>query len=127
MYKPLFSYLILVIISLSLFNMNAAGQQPVKNYEKEWKKIDDLVNKNLPKSALTEVKKIYTLAKKEKQEAQTIKSLLYMISLQDENREDNRDSSILEIEKEITVSQEPSTSILNSLLAGLYWNYYENN
>ena len=58
--------------------------------EKEWKKVDDYVQKGLPKSALTEVKKIYALAKKEKQDAQVIKSLVYMTGLQDENREANK-------------------------------------
>ena len=38
----------------------------VKNYDQQWKKVDDLIQKkNLPKSALEEVKKIYSLAKKE--------------------------------------------------------------
>ena len=34
--------------------------------------------KGLPKSALEEVKKIYTLAKAEKQDAQVIKALVYI-------------------------------------------------
>ena len=42
----------------------------------------------------TEVKKIYQLAKKEKQDAQVIKSLVYMTGLQTENREDNEVFSI---------------------------------
>src|SRR5215212_4110377 len=54
------------------------AQNPVKNYEKEWKKVDDLVKKELPKSALTEIKKIYELAKKEKQDAQVVKALVYI-------------------------------------------------
>ena len=52
-------------------------------------------------------KKDYTLAKKEKQDAQVIKSLVYMTGLQTENREDNEIFSIAEIEKEIAVSKEP--------------------
>ncbi|MEI9943496.1 MAG: hypothetical protein WDN26_04685 [Chitinophagaceae bacterium] len=48
---------------LSLFIMNA-NSQVIKTYEKEWKKVEDFVKKNLPQSALTEVKNIYTLAKK---------------------------------------------------------------
>jgi hypothetical protein len=127
MNKPLLSYLILTIISLLFFILSAAGQPTFKNYDKEWKTVDDLVKKNLPKSALAEVKKIYTLAKKEKQDAQVIKSLLYIIDVQSETREENPDSSIMEIEKEILVSQEPVVSILNSLLAGIYWNYYDDN
>ena len=118
-----------LIVLTGLF-INTHGQNPIKNYEKEWKKVEDLVKKNLPKSALTEVKKIYDLAKKDgstgsPQDAQIIKSLVYMTSLQQENRENNEVLSINEIEKEITTSKEPVTSILNSLLAEIYWNYYQ--
>lgn len=104
------------------------AQTPIKNYEQQWKKVDDLINnKNLPKSALTEVKKIYALAKKEKQDAQIIKAVVYMIGLQQENREENELSGINEIEKEISVNKEPVVSILKSLLAELYRNYFQNN
>ena len=50
-----------------------------------------------------------------------------MTGLQNENREDNEIFSITEIEKEITASKEPVTAILNSLLAEMYWNYYQQN
>jgi hypothetical protein len=105
--------------------MNADGQVPVKKYEKEWKKIEDFVKKGLPKSALTEVKKLYDLAKKENQDAQVIKTLVYMTTLQTENREDNKVLSISEFEKEIAGSKEPVSSILKSLLAGMYWDYFQ--
>src|SRR5260221_13829967 len=84
----------LITILFNLFAMNAGSQNLIKNYEKDpiaigWKTVEDFIKKNLPKSALTEVKKIYSLAKKEKQDAQVIKALVYMTSLQQENREDN--------------------------------------
>lgn len=101
------------------------SQGPVKNYTKEWKKVEDFTNKNLPKSALAEVKKIYALAKAEKQDAQLIKSLVYMIGLQNENREDNAIFSIAELEKEMASSKEPVTSILKSFQAEIYYNYYQ--
>jgi len=109
----------------SLLTMNAYSQGPIKNYETAWKKVEDFVKKNLPQSALTELKKIYQLAKKEKQDAQIIKSLVYMAGLQSENREDNEVFSITEIEKEIEISKEPVIAILNSVLAEMYWNYYQ--
>jgi hypothetical protein len=123
-----------LILSITLFiicDIPAYSQQPINNHEKDpiairWKKVDELVKKELPKSALTEVKKIYALAKKEKQEAQIIKSLVYIINLQADTRENNEVSSIAEIEKEIVTAREPSLSILNSLLAGMYWSYYQN-
>ncbi len=117
----------LFITIFSLFAMNANSQNNIKTYDAAWKRVEEFVKKNLPKSALTEVKKIYQLAKKEQQDAQIIKSLVYMTGLQSENREDNEVFSIREIEKEIKESKEPVTSILNSLLAEMYWNYYQQN
>ena len=110
-----------------LLNMETFSQAPIKNYEKEWKVVEEFVKKGLPKSALTATKKIYELAKKEKQDAQTIKSLVYMIGLQNETREENKIFSIEEVEKEIKISKEPVTSILNSLEAEMYWNYFQQN
>src|SRR6185436_14892104 len=117
-----------LLISLSaLMMMNAHGQGPVKKYDAAWKKVESLVGKSLPQSALAEVKKIYQLAKKEKQDAQIIKSLLYIAGLQAENRENNEVFSIKEVEKEIAGSKDPVSSIFNSLLAEMYWNYYQQN
>ncbi len=117
----------LLVTLFGLFIVNANGQTPIKKYEAAWKRVETFVKKRLPQSALTEVKKIYQLAKKEKQDAQVIKSLVYMPGLQSENRENNEIFSIKEIEKEIAGSKEPVSSILNSLLAEMYWNYYQQN
>ncbi len=101
--------------------------QTVKNYEAQWKIVDDIIQKkNLPQSALKEVRKIYAQAKTERQEAQIIKSLVYIISLQHENREESGKKAIEEVEAEIKNSTEPTRSILSSLLAGLYWQYFQN-
>jgi len=117
----------LFVSFFTLIAMDANSQNRIKKYEAAWKKVEDFVKKRLPQSALTEVKKIYQLAKKEKQDAQVIKSLVYMSDLQSESREDNEVFSIWEIEKEIAGSKEPVSSILNSLLAEMYWNYYQQN
>ncbi len=109
----------------SLIAMNSNSQTPIKNYDPAWKKVEGFVNKNLPASALTEVKKIYELAKKEQQEAQVIKALIYMTSLQEETRENNTTLSIAEIEKEIPGTTGATKALLNSLLATKYWNYYQ--
>ncbi len=111
----------------SLINITVFSQDTVKQYGSAWKKVEDLVKKKLPQSALTEVKNIYALAKKEKQEAQVIKALVYITGLQSENREDNEIFSISEIEKEIAISREPVAAILKSLLAEMYWNYFQQN
>jgi hypothetical protein len=126
--RPRYLLFILGFISLS----TTQAQQPIKNYESEWKKVDEFVKKGLPKSAFVEVGKIYLLAKKDAaagspQDAQVIKSLVYMSNLQSENQESNKDSTIKAMEREIAQSKEPVASILSSLLAGVYWSYFQAN
>ncbi|MGZ3859483.1 MAG: alpha-2-macroglobulin family protein [Flavisolibacter sp.] len=118
-------FLLLVALSFFLGVIKTSGQE--KTFDAEWKKVDALIQqKNLPRSALAEVRKIYNLARKQGQQAQLIKSLVYMTRLQQETREDNELASIRDIEKELAASREPATSLLNSLLAGAYWQYLQN-
>lgn len=119
----------IAIAILSLITITFAlssKAQTVKTYDAEWKKVEDFVKKGLPASALTEAKKIYVLAKKEKQDAQVIKSLSYMAMLQESTRENNDSASIREIEKDIPTLKESAAAIANSLLAEMYWQYYQN-
>jgi hypothetical protein len=102
------------------------GQTPIKKYEKQWATVQQLIEKSLPKSALTEVRNIYALAKREKQEVQIIKSLVYSSHLQNELVDDEGQLFIKNWEKELAASQEPSRSILSSLIASYYQQYYYN-
>ena len=112
-------------VSLLAFITVAYSQTPVKTYANEWKKIEAYAKKNLPKSAFIEVKKIYDLAKKEKQDVQVIKALVYMVGLQSDTRENNEMLSIREIEAEILTSKQPAAAVLKNMLAELYWNYFQ--
>ena len=120
-----------IFLFFSCFFLTQTSSQPVvNNHEKDpiaigWKQVDAFVKKQLPKSALEQVKKIYQLAKKDASQAQEIKALIYMVGLQQEITEDNEPKAIADIEKEITSSSEPAKSILTSLLAQMYWNYYQ--
>ncbi len=98
------------------------------NYDKSWQKIDTLIQKSgLLKSAMTEVNNIYTKAKKENNEPQVIKALIYKMSLSEQLSEQSNYENIGLLEKEISDSKEPVRSILNSIGAGYYWNYPQNN
>ena len=83
--------------------------------------------KGLTQSALTEVNKIYATAKKEKNDAQVIKSLLYKMELQEQKEEDAEIKNIRELEKETNVTAQPARSILNSILATQYFSYLSRN
>lgn len=118
-----FGYYLIITIIISL-TMHTYGQGPVKNYSTEWKKVDELIGKGLDKDALEQIKSIYQLAKKEKQEAQVIKAAVYMIHVQNENREQNLVTSIGELEKELGEASGPAKAILASLVAHQYLAYY---
>jgi hypothetical protein len=115
-------YLIITIILL--LTMHTYGQGPIKNYSTEWKKADDLIAKGLDKDALEQIKNIYQQAKKDKQEAQVIKAAVYMIQVQQENREQNGAASISELEKERAEASGAGRAILTSLVASQYLSYY---
>ena len=117
----------LLIIALFIYSCYTMAQQNEKKYDSLWKKVDDLVEKKgLTKSALTEVDKIFQLAKKEKKDAQVIKSLLYQMNLRENFKDDvEQPATIVILEKEITNFAEPVSSILNSILAEKYWVYFQ--
>ncbi len=97
------------------------------NYEKEWEKVKNYVKKGLPKSALKVVDEIYTKAKHEHNSPQFIKAVLYKMRLISDFEEDFVVKVINDLNKEISQADEPEKQLLNSILAQLYWIYYQNN
>ena len=123
-----FSRFGLILLPFFIFPfLTANAQEPISYYSSEWKKVDDLVSKGLTKSALAEVDKIYKTAKKNKYDPQVIKSLLFKITLQQNIEEDAPAKSIDTLEKEIATAKEPSKSILESITAQVYLNYFQQN
>ncbi|WP_165761227.1 alpha-2-macroglobulin family protein [Niastella koreensis] len=98
----------------------------MKTYDKEWKHIDSLIQQDgLTESALTEVNKIYSQAKKEGNDAQVVKALLYRAELQQMKEEDATKKSIHQLEAEIAEAKEPVRAVLQSITAKSYWNYFQ--
>ncbi len=118
-----FFLILFFIFSLSMANAQKTGD----DYSTQWKKVDAFIGKGLTKSALEEVDKIYTSAKKSNNDPHVIKSLLYKITLNQNIQEDASVKSIDTIETEIATAKEPAKSILQSIAAQMYWNYFQQN
>lgn len=112
-------------VFIFLFAAMPGHGQKVKTYDAEWKSVEEFTKNGLPQSALKEVNRIYGLAKKENQEAQVIKSLVYRLNLQTELREDHQDFVLKSLKEEIEAAKEPAKSILYALLADAYRSRYE--
>ncbi|MEP7277288.1 MAG: alpha-2-macroglobulin family protein [Bacteroidota bacterium] len=102
------------------------AQQGISNYEARWKLVDSLTTKKgFTQSALEEVNKIYALAKKEKQDVQLVKALVYQASLEQSTIEDADNKTIARWQQEIETAAEPARSILQSILAEKYYYYFQ--
>ncbi|MCX6249306.1 MAG: MG2 domain-containing protein [Bacteroidetes bacterium] len=133
------SLMLLLIISSRLQSQNPTRMStgpltssPVDQFtnsssDPRWKKVDSLSSLGLPKSALEIVNKILLRAQKDKDNSQYIKAILYKFRLQSEFEEDFLVQTMKELKSEISTSAEPVKQILQSLLAEIYWRYYQNN
>ncbi|MBC8052232.1 MAG: hypothetical protein H7Y13_04145 [Sphingobacteriaceae bacterium] len=96
-------------------------------YEELSKKIDSLANLGLPKSAWIEIEKLEKLARKEKNTVQQLKAAIYRVTFQEILQGNNQDSVFNSIKQEIKQAQYPVKPVLQSVLAGKYWAYYQRN
>ncbi|MBS1666650.1 MAG: alpha-2-macroglobulin [Bacteroidetes bacterium] len=119
---------ILSILFFGFSFLRSYTQQAPNHYMDKWKKIDSLISqKGQTQSALKEVNLIYAQAKKSNNDGQLIKALLYKMGLQESTQEDAGKKNIFELQKELATSNEPAKSILTSILAEAYWNYFQQN
>ncbi|MCX6164413.1 MAG: MG2 domain-containing protein, partial [Ignavibacteriae bacterium] len=97
------------------------------DYDKDWKTVDSLTNYGLPKSALEIVEKIYDRAKNENNAPNFVKAIIYKAKLKINTREDSYELNIKEMTEEMNNSTFPVKPVLQSMLAELYWSYYQTN
>jgi len=97
------------------------------DYKAAWHKVDSLVNEGLPRSALEIVEDIYKTAKEEDNQSQIIKSLFYKLKFTNYTEEDSHVKILNNVKDEINTTSFPANAILKSILANIYWQYYQNN
>jgi uncharacterized protein YfaS (alpha-2-macroglobulin family) len=116
----------------TLVVLGAHAQQirkPVATYDQDWKRVDSLGQKGLPKSALTLIDQIYTRAKAERNERQLVKAVIYRQSLQKYSDAGSTFQTVKSLKQELTggALTIPARNILQSVLAETYWQYYQQN
>ncbi len=130
-----FSKSISYLIVLSLFLLyplrtSAQHTNPAPNlsaYEKDWQIVDSLALEGLQQSALKAVVKIYNKARKDGNTPQVIKAVLHRMAFQSYREEETFQEVILSLQKDVAETQTPVKQVLHSVLAEMYWRYYEHN
>ncbi|MCF6347818.1 MAG: MG2 domain-containing protein [Flavobacteriaceae bacterium] len=119
---------IIILGMILLFSTTSKAQSDKYDaYKEQWKIVKQFESKGLPKSALAEVEKIYKKSKRTKNSPQLIKTLLYKSKYALTLEEDAQLNIINEIKSEIADAKFPSKNILESILADLYWQYFQQN
>ncbi|MCU0402984.1 MAG: MG2 domain-containing protein [Chitinophagaceae bacterium] len=95
------------------------------NYESAWKKVESALEIGKPKTAIEEIDKIILQSKKDGNEPQQIKGLVYKAKASQQFEEDSQLKYIRIFEQEIKTAREPVKQVLFSLTAQLYKNYFD--
>ncbi|NVO21290.1 MAG: hypothetical protein HXX13_16430 [Bacteroidetes bacterium] len=91
-----------------------------------WAKADSLSNMGQPNAALEIVEKIYSENKGGKNDAEFLKASIYRMALMSHFEEDFMEKIIKNTESDVLAAKQPAKNVLHSVLAELYWKYYEN-
>ncbi len=118
---------IYLAFTLILFSHLMNSQSKNDFYDLLWKKVQQFEDEALTQSALTVVETIAEKAKKENNTAQIVKALLYTSKYAITLEEDAQLKIVNDFKNQITKNSFPTKNILESYLANLYWQYFQQN
>ncbi|RFM34866.1 alpha-2-macroglobulin [Chitinophaga silvisoli] len=118
----------LIVAIFILFFISTTSTMAQFNYDNHWKKVQELDNKGLPKSALEEVNVIYKNALQQKNEGQLLKTLIFRIKYVNvKNENPATDDNLKVVDQQNVVFTPAIRAILQSMRAELLYHYLENN
>src|SRR2546423_1112545 len=110
---------------LLLFTMAATAWSASR--DAQWKKVDDAINKGLPKTAITELEPIIRDTLAEKAYGEAAKAIARKIVLEGNIQGNKPEEKITRMESEIAKAPRELVPMLDTILANWYWHYFQNN
>lgn len=117
----------ITILTIIFFAQMMQSQKNNSSFDVLWQKVEQLESESLTKSALEVVKTISKKANKENNTSQKIKALLYSSKYAMTLEEDAQLKIIANFNTQIKEASFPTKNILESYLANLYWQYFQQN
>jgi hypothetical protein len=115
-------------LSISIWVVNSAvAQVPGHNYARQWRAVDSLTRRALPKSALSVVDSIGEEAKADRDDIQFTRALILRLRLFNLPAEKVFPTAVGELDEGMAWVGRPARAILQNLAATLYWGYLQNN
>lgn len=119
--------LVWFFLSPMLYSQPMPKPAKFNDYRADWDLVAKKIREGLPKSALELVEKIYSRAKSEGNLPQQVKALMHLAQYTGALEEDGFFKSLLRFEEEVQRTTFPVSPVLHSLLADMYWKYYQEN
>ena len=119
-----------LIPGIKIFEIDSGSEfifQFKDDYNAAWRTVDSLEQQGLTRSALEVVEEIYEASKKDNNQPQFIKSVFYKLKFGNYIEEDSHVKIVNDVKAEIDSADFPANAILESILANIYWQYYQNN
>jgi len=117
----------LAFLTTFLLIFFVTNAQTMKDYTKLWQQTDKYVAQMKPDDARKVIDSIYNMAKKQNNQDQILKCHIYYLKINDWDTEDAFEDFVKKMEGDLPKMQEPNKSMMHSLLAQLYWQYYQAN
>ncbi|MBA4148174.1 MAG: hypothetical protein H0X66_08660 [Verrucomicrobia bacterium] len=111
-----------LLILLSILTVVVAATR-----DAQWKKVEEAVNKGLPKSAIEALEPIIKEALAEKKYGEAVKAIARKIVLEGTIQGNKPEEKITRLEKEIETAPAEIKPLMRTLLAHWYWHYFQQN
>ncbi|MBK6888810.1 MAG: hypothetical protein IPH02_02540 [Sphingobacteriales bacterium] len=109
------------------FNKTMPMTPPTDNYEKDWQTVVALENEGRTLDAEKAVNAIYEKATAQNNIPQQVKALLHIYKYHTYKEENSQQNIVNELKQKIATSQPPLQPLLQNILAGVYWQHFQNN
>ncbi|MDD5362961.1 MAG: alpha-2-macroglobulin family protein [Ignavibacteria bacterium] len=117
-----------ITIAFLLFTAHSTyANGALYDYESKWKAVDSLYSNGLPESAMRLLNEIMSQAKNENNTVNYVRSFIYRLKLTQYNEEDSFEKNLDIMISEEKTSTTPVKQFLNSIIADMYWTYYQQN
>src|SRR5216683_5884368 len=93
----------------------------------QWKKVDEAINKGLPKTALEALEPIIQGALQDRAWGEATKAIARKIVLEGNIQGNKPEEKIIRLGAEIAKAPKEIAPLLDTILANWYWRYFQNN
>jgi uncharacterized protein YfaS (alpha-2-macroglobulin family) len=118
---------LLVVLALTSFYATRFVVAEPPSRAAQWRKVEEAVNKGLPKTAIQELEPIIESAMKDKAYPEAVKAVAKKIALEGTIQGNKPEERITRMKAEIAKAPKEMVPTMEALLAHWYWHYFQHN